>query len=166
MFAPERRSARKVAISPTSYLIRCGGQLRTAKNQDVLKDKSSPSQRPSPAWPTSSASENRASPRCDGGADIARGCNSYGCLAREIDDGTDHWISVWTRGLCRVPRNVPLRRRLRFRRGGTQDHRQRAGCAGGAGADHQYPADVAVRGLAQRDGAEAVQALVDAIHPS
>src|SRR5262249_1616986 len=54
-------------------------------------------------------------------------------------------------------------RRLRFRRGGAQDHRQRAGCAAAAGADHQHPADVAVRRSAQRDGAQAVQALVDAI---
>src|SRR5262249_11866516 len=48
--------------------------------------------------------------------------------------GTDHWIPVWTFGLRRIPRNLRLRRRLRFRRGGTQDHRQRAGCAGGASA--------------------------------
>src|SRR5262249_14212850 len=87
-------------------------------------------------------------------------------LTRENDNGTDHWISVWTRGLCRIPRNGPLRHRLRFRRGGAQDYRQRPGCTGRAVADHQHPADVVVRRSAQCDGAQAVQALVDAIRAS
>src|SRR5215467_12871442 len=98
-----------------------------------------------------------------GSAGIAPEAIRGGALPGRMHDGTDHWISVRTSGLHHIPRNLPLRRRLRFRRGGAQDHRQRAGCARGASADHQYPADVAVRGSAQRNGAQAVQALVDAI---
>src|SRR5262249_26984067 len=93
------------------------------KNQDVLKGKSSPSQGPSPARPTSSASKNRALPRCDGGADVARECNSHGCLARETDNGTDHRISVWTRGLHLIPGTVPSPTGVFSRPGGPKDHR-------------------------------------------
>src|SRR5262249_22209891 len=85
-------------------------------NQARLKD-------PSPARPTSSTGENRASIR----AAMQRSYRTQKQFVRlpnqENDDGTDHWIFVWTRGLCRIPRNVPLRHRLRFRRGGAQDHR-------------------------------------------
>src|SRR5262249_22831845 len=101
-----------------------------SKNQDLLKDKSSPPQRPwSAEPPILPKRESGANPRRDPAQAFA-----WGCLTRENAYGTDHWIPVWTFGLRRIPRNLRLRRRLRFRRGGTQDHRQRAGCAGGASA--------------------------------
>src|SRR5262249_60010084 len=38
----------------------------------------------------------------------------WGALPGRLHNGTDHWISVWTSGLRHIPRDLPLRRRLRF----------------------------------------------------
>src|SRR6476659_11254578 len=46
---------------------------------------------------------------------------------------------------------------------GAEDHRYRDGRTDDRGADRQYFADVTVRRATQRDGAKAVQGMVDAI---
>src|SRR5215813_2255780 len=70
------------------------------KNQDVLKDKSSPPQRPwSAEPPILSKRESGAHPRRDAAQASHPEAIRVGALPGRMHNGTDHWISVWTSGL-------------------------------------------------------------------
>jgi hypothetical protein len=58
---------------------------------------------------------------------------------------------------------LPLRRRLRLGPRGAEDDRHRNGRTEGGSVRRQPPADVRLCHSAQRDGAQAVQAMVDAV---
>ena len=78
--------------------------------------------------------------------------------------GPVHSASLWARRLRRILRHHPLRHRLRlWPRGAKGDHRHRNGGADCGGTHRQPAPDVRLRRSAQRDGAQAVQAVVDAI---
>ena len=74
-------------------------------------------------------------------------------------------ISLRPRSLSRLLPHVPLCHRLCRRPDGAEGDRHRCGRAAGRSTRRQPPADVAVCRAAQRHGAQAVQAMVDALCP-
>ena len=87
-------------------------------------------------------------------------------ISQDADEsrGPVHRASLRARRLRRILRHHPLRHRLRlWPRGAKGDHRHRNGGADCGGSHRQPAPDVRLRRSAQRDGAQAVQAMVDAI---
>ena len=97
---------------------------------------------------------------------MTRRCSTRSTDFRQTGDNneTHAHLSLWTRFLRLLSRDLALRDRFCDRHRGAEDDRWRRGRAGAGSARRQSRAAHAFRRAAQRDGAAGVQALVDDDH--